>query len=198
MRPRNLDWETSITRVLALPSIIRPALIGMKRPPSSGDARARVALASIYLTGHGRPTNREEAARLFVQAAEQGEARGLYQAALMHLSGDGLPENIDKAETYLRKAAKQRLPARHHQPCRALYPRQRHRTGSSRGRELVSASGRAWRCRITIYHRPSLCHRRRCSPQSTRVSKMVPARGRTGSCHGGAQHCGLLCERYRR
>jgi TPR repeat protein len=56
--------------------------------------------------------NRDQAARLFVQAAEQGEARGLYQAALMHLSGQGLPENIDKAETFLRKAAKQNyLPA---------------------------------------------------------------------------------------
>ena len=112
MRPRSLDWAIFITRALALPSIIKLALIGMKRPPKMATQGRGSRSPPAFSPAAADRSIREEAARLFVQAAEQGEARGLYQAALMHLSGDGLPENIDKAETYLRKAAKKNyLPA---------------------------------------------------------------------------------------
>ena len=77
-----------------------------ERAAAQGHPRAAVAIATILLSGQGRPQDKEAAGAYFEKAAEADDPQGLYRAGLMRLTGDGLPQNLVRAESYLRRAAK--------------------------------------------------------------------------------------------
>jgi TPR repeat protein len=65
------------------------------------------ALARAYYEGNGVPRDYKQAAKWFLNAANQGLARSQYQLAIMYGRGEGVNKDHTKAVEWFLKAAKQ-------------------------------------------------------------------------------------------
>lgn len=73
----------------------------------AGDVEAQVALAGLYTSGLGVPTDPTEAARLYRAAAEQGDAVARLNLGDAYSRGAGVPRDPARAYVWLSLAAEQ-------------------------------------------------------------------------------------------
>ena len=73
----------------------------------AGDVEAQVALAGLYTSGLGVPTDPTEAARLYRAAAEQGDAVARLNLGDAYSRGAGVPRDPVRAYVWLSLAAEQ-------------------------------------------------------------------------------------------
>lgn len=74
---------------------------------AAGDVEAQVALAGLYTSGLGVPTDPTEAARLYRAAAEQGDAVARLNLGDAYSRGAGVPRDPVRAYVWLSLAAEQ-------------------------------------------------------------------------------------------
>ena len=74
---------------------------------AAGDVEAQVALADLYTSGLGVPTDPTEAARLYRAAAEQGDAVAQLNLGDLYSRGVGVPRDLVQAYLWLSLAAEQ-------------------------------------------------------------------------------------------
>ncbi len=73
----------------------------------SGDAKAQLGIAALYMFGSGVSENHVEAAKWYSRSAEQGNADAQYYLGVLHSVGDGVEKDADLAVSWFRKAADQ-------------------------------------------------------------------------------------------
>ena len=75
----------------------------LKEAAETGDSKAQVNLASMFLEGKGATPNSSAAREWYEKAAKSGEPGAHYSLALIYLEGNGVSK--DKVEAYARLLA---------------------------------------------------------------------------------------------
>jgi TPR repeat protein len=70
-----------------------------------GNARAMLALGTLYRTGQGVQKDLKQAAVYYRRGADAGDAEAAHNLASMYIDGDGVPKDMNAAKTWYTKAA---------------------------------------------------------------------------------------------
>ena len=85
----------------------RTALAEWRALADQGDTEAQIAIAGMYLAGHGVPPDASQAAHWYARAAERGDAVAQLNLGDFYARGLGVPRDLVNAYFWLSLAVEQ-------------------------------------------------------------------------------------------